>query len=151
MDAIDSCFHGLTKAKLKREDTRQCEGLYRKVEGRQGCPRALTKSRHPSARSQKNERPKVCVPNATPAVACFRATKSWTCSSSRQFSHCLDPVFLATSQPRASVAILVIVIVFELPYIFGVSKVSTVTRIRRVAVAILVTNIVFELPYMFGV
>ena len=58
MDAIDSCFHDLTKAKLKHEDTRRCEGLYRKVEGRQACPHALTKSQYPSARSRKSKDPK---------------------------------------------------------------------------------------------
>ena len=58
MDTTDCCFHDLTKAKLKHEDTCRGEGLYRKVEGWQGSPYALTKSQYPSARSRKSKDPK---------------------------------------------------------------------------------------------
>ena len=58
MDTTDCCFHDLTKAKLKHEDTRRGEGLYRKVEGWQGSPYALTKSQYRSARSRKPKDPK---------------------------------------------------------------------------------------------
>ena len=52
---------------------------------------------------------------------------------------------------KSVVAIAILVTVMSSDIFFGVSKVSTVTRIRRVAVAILVTVIVFELSYLSGV
>ena len=52
---------------------------------------------------------------------------------------------------RAGVATLETVIVFGFSYLFGVSKVSTVTGMGRVGVAILETVIVFGFSYLFGV
>ena len=64
---------------------------------------------------------------------------------------CVSKVSTVTGIRRVAVAILVIVMDFELSHLCGVSKASTVTGIRRVAVAILVTVMDFELSHLCGV
>ena len=63
---------------------------------------------------------------------------------------CVSKVSTVTGIRRVAVAILVIVMNFELSHLCGVSKVSTVTGIRRVAVTILVTVMDFELSHLCG-
>ena len=72
----------------------------------------------------------VCEVKQGPAFS-VKTKKRW-----HPYHICVSEVSTVTGIRRVGVAILVIVIVFELSYLCGVSKVSTVTGIRRVAVAI---------------